>query len=220
MAIFFGGRSRTTRHELLKLQKMLSLAKRAHKLLEEKYRILNIEKDKTRGILHPFEEKMEREFQEAYRLFLEALRFSSLRKLMLAEALNEANDDLTVSWFTIYSLTTPKLQSGIMKRNVSERGYGLSTTDPWIDTAALAFEKALDLAVSVAETANLLRLLSEEAEKTNIRVMALEKFLIPQLEKEVRRIELILQERELEQLITQKWMRESIHRNLTDAWDA
>jgi len=170
-----------------------------------------MEREKTREILYPFEEKMERDLQEAYRLLLEALRHSSLRKMLLAEALNEANDEFSVNWLTIYGLTAPKFQSSVKRRNATKRGYGLSTTDPWIDDAASAFEETLELVVSVAETRNLLRILAEEAEKTHIRVVALEKFLIPQLEKEVRRIELILQERELEQFVTQKWMRESRH---------
>jgi V/A-type H+/Na+-transporting ATPase subunit D len=215
MSSVFGGRTRPTRHELMKLKKMLSLARRAHKLLEEKYRILNIEREKTRDILLPFEEKMGRDFDEAYKLLLEALKRSDLRRILLAEALNEPNDNLTVNLVNIHGLTAPKFQSGVKKRNAIERGYGLSTTDPWIDAAALAFEETLELVVSVAETSNLLRLLSEEAKKTNIRVVALEKFFIPQLEKEERRIELILEERELEQLITQKWMREKLHDDWT-----
>ena len=209
MSNVFGARTRPTRHELLKQHKRLSLARRAHKLLEEKYRILNLEREKTREILHPFEEKMERDLQEAYRLLLEALRHSSLRKMQLAEALSEVNDEFSANWMTIHGLTVPKFLSGVRRRNAAERGYGLSTTDPWIDDVANAFEEALELVVSVAELKNLLRILSDEAEKTHIRVVALEKFLIPQLEKEVRRIELILQERELEQFVTQKWIRES-----------
>lgn len=209
MSNVFGARTRPTRHELLKQQKRLGLARRAHKLLEEKYRILNMEREKTREILHPFEEKLGSDLQEAYRLVLEALRHSSLRKMLLAEALSEVNDEFSANWMTIHGLTVPKFLSGVRRRNAAERGYGLSTTDPWIDDVADAFEEALELVVSVAELKNLLRILSDEAEKTHIRVVALEKFLIPQLEKEVRRIELILQERELEQFITQKWIRES-----------
>ncbi|HUV33710.1 MAG TPA: V-type ATP synthase subunit D [Candidatus Desulfaltia sp.] len=209
MSNVFGARTRPTRHELLKQQKRLGLARRAHKLLEEKYRILNMEREKTREILYPFEEKMGSDLQEAYRLLLEALRHSSLRKMLLAEALNEANDEFSVNWVALHGLTAPKFQSSVKRRNAIERGCGLSTTDPWIDDVASAFEETLELVVSVAETRNLLRILAEEAEKTHIRVVALEKFLIPQLEKEVRRIELILQERELEQFVTQKWIRES-----------
>jgi len=211
MSNIFGARTRPTRHELLKQQKRLDLARRAHKLLEEKYRILNMERGKTREILHPFEEKMERDIKEAYKLLMEALRHSTLRKMLLAEALNEANDEFSVNWVTIHGLMAPKFQSGVKRRNATERGYGLSTTDPWIDDVAYAFEEALELMVSVAETRNLLRILTEEAEKTHIRVVALEKFLIPQLEKEVRRIELVLQERELEHFVTQKWIKESRH---------
>jgi len=209
MSNVFGARIKPTRHELLKLQKRLNLARRAHKLLEEKYRILNMEREKIREILNPFEEKMGRDFHEAYRLLLEALRHSSLRNMLLAEALNEANDDFSVKWVTIHGLTAPRFQSSVKKRNATQRGYGLSTTDPWIDEAASAFEETLDLMISVAETRNLLRVLSSEVEKTHVRVVALERFLIPQLKRDVRRIELNLQERELEQFVIQKWIKES-----------
>lgn len=69
--------------------------------------------------------------------------------------------------------TAPRLQSNVKRRNAAQRGYGLSTTDPWIDEAASAFEEALDLMVSVAETRNLLRVLSDEVKKTHVRVVAL-----------------------------------------------
>lgn len=208
MSSAFGTRTRPTRHELLKLQKRLTQAVRAHKLLEEKYRILNIEKEKTQETLSPIEEIMIDRFQKAYIRLLEALRHSSLSKLKLAEALSKANDEFSLSWTTVHGISAPKLYSKIRKRTPIERGYGLSNTDPWIDDVAEAFEEALQQAVIVAETRNLLKILVAESEKTRIRVVALEKFLIPQLEKDIRRIELVLQEREMEQFNTQKWLRE------------
>lgn len=207
MSNVFGSRIRPTRNELLRQKKRLELAERAHKLLEDKYRILNMEKENTIEALHPFQQMMEEKTKEAYSKLLDSVKQSSLTKLALAEGLTKVNDEIAINWVNLYGISIPKIQSNPKRRKIHDRGYDVYTTDPWIDDAAAAFEELLNLILAVAEMKNIANILTEEASKTHIRVVALEEFLIPRLRKDVKRIDLKLQEREQEGVVIQKWVR-------------
>ncbi len=85
-----------------------------------------------------------------------------------------------------------------VRRPATARGYGLATTSARIDAVAEAFEHQLDLLLGVVAVELSLRRLAEEIAVTTRRVNALEHVLIPRLEAERHYIEMVLEEREME----------------------
>lgn len=198
MSLNIGWKTRPTRYELLKLKERHKLAQRAHDLLEDKYRMLNLERQAIKDALLPFEEQLNSEFKKSYRAFFRALMQSGLKTIELAAKSTKANDNIQVRWKRVHGLTLPKIQPKIEKRNPLERGYGLSNTSAAIDDAAESAEQMVRLLVTVSELRNTFSSLQREVERTRIRVFALEKVLLPHLDQEIKSIEIKLEERERE----------------------
>lgn len=201
-------KTQPTRYELLRLRERLKLAKRAHELLEDKYRMLSLETQKVKDTSVPFEEKMRREFKEAYELLLKAIMHLGMRSTELAAESTSPNDEVEVEWDRIHGLTVPRIRSKIEVRSPLERGYGVSNTAPALDDAAEAFESLTRLMVTVTELRNTHRILEREVKRTRIKVFALERVLIPYLTKEIKRISMKLEERERERHTAWRWISE------------
>ncbi|HDQ05486.1 MAG TPA: V-type ATP synthase subunit D [Candidatus Bathyarchaeota archaeon] len=198
MSLNIGWKTRPTRYELLKLREQQKLAKRAHDLLEDKYRMLNLEAKSIKNTLLPFEKQLDSELGKSYRAFFRAVMHSGLKNMELAAKSTKANDNIKVRWERVHGLTLPNIKPKIERRNPLKRGYGLSNTSAAIDDAAESAEQTVILLVTVSELRNTLRALQREVERTRIRVFALEKVLLPYLDQEIKTIEIKLEERERE----------------------
>lgn len=210
MPLNIGWKTRPTRYELLKLKERHELAQRAHDLLEDKYRMLNLKTQSIKERLMPLEEQLSSELKKSYRAFFGALMQSGLTNLELAAKSTTANDEIQVRWERVHGLSLPTIQPKFEKRNPLERGYGLSNTSAAVDEAAESAERTVSLLVRVSELRNTLRSLQTEVERTRVRVFALEKVLLPYLDQEIKTIEIKLEERERERhtvwrLIKQNW---------------
>ena len=89
----------------------------------------------------------------------------------------------------------PRLLRSPDARGASPQGFSLGAAE-----AARAHEEALEILLNICSREIRLRRLGEEIRKTSRRINALERFLIPRLDREVSRIELTLEEREREDL--------------------
>jgi V/A-type H+-transporting ATPase subunit D len=203
-----GLKTRRTRHELLKLKDQLELAKKAHVLLEEKYKALLQEAQHIRRTLLPFQEKWKFKVEKAYGFLAEAITSLGLLDVYKESLLVEANDDLEIRWTTVQGVPVPRIGSNIRKRTPLERGYEVTNTNYLLDRAARAFEDMLKSLVEVAELDNILRILEGKIEKTGIRVSALEKILIPTLKNQIRIIKRHLDDKERESYVITNWIEE------------
>jgi V/A-type H+-transporting ATPase subunit D len=203
-----GLKTRRTRHELLKLKDQLELAKKAHVLLEEKYKALLQEAQHIRRTLLPFQEEWKFKVEKAYGFLAEAITSLGLLDVYKESLLVEANDDLEIRWTTVQGVPVPRIGSNIRKRTPLERGYEVTNTNYLLDRAARAFEDMLKSLVEVAELDNILRILEGKIEKTGIRVSALEKILIPTLKNQIRIIKRHLDDKERESYVIANWIEE------------
>lgn len=203
-------KTRRTRHEFLKLKDQLELAKKAHTSLEEKYKVLIQEAQHIQNTLVPFQKKLKGKVERAYSLLSEAMISLGLRRIYRAAISSRANDEVELKWTTIRGVPAPQLISKIQKRTPLERGYGLLDTNYLLDTTAEAFEDTLTSLIEVAELKNIHQRLEKEVEKTQIRISALEKILIPSLENEIKLIKNKLEEKEREHHIMIKWVKENL----------
>ncbi len=89
----------------------------------------------------------------------------------------------------------PRLLRSPDARGASPLGWGLGAAE-----AARRHEEALEILLTICSREIRLKRLGEEIRKTSARINALEQILIPRLAGEMRRIELVLEEREREDL--------------------
>jgi V/A-type H+-transporting ATPase subunit D len=206
--------ARKTRHELFLLKERLELAKKAHKLLEEKYRILMKETQHIRRTVIPFQKELTSKLENAYGLLSATILSIGLKNVYKASLATVANDEVEIRWTTIRGVSAPRLDSKIRRRTPLTRGYGIKGTNYFLDRAAEAFEDSIMSIIRVAELENSYRILEREVKKTRIRVSALEKVLIPSLEAEIKNIKSKLEKNEIENHVLVKWVRERVNREL------
>ncbi|MCX8103741.1 MAG: V-type ATP synthase subunit D [Candidatus Bipolaricaulota bacterium] len=183
-----------TRMELLKQKKRLAMAKRGHKLLKQKrdelmHRFLQLVEE-TRGL----RERVEERLAQGFRSFL--LARAEMSKEVMEESLMtgvSSNGALKVEMESVMSVWVPRFAFSDTRDIYS---YGFAMTSAELDTALMLFKEVLPEMIKLAEIEKSLELLAEEIETTRRRVNALERVLIPQLEENIRRISMALDEME------------------------
>ncbi|MFC1717167.1 V-type ATP synthase subunit D [Candidatus Poribacteria bacterium] len=183
----------STRMELLKLRKRLSLADRGHKLLKRK------QDELMRQFLERVEQigDLRREIEE--RLAAAHKGFLMARSVMDGESMEEAimfpNQRLTLNVSTV-----PVMNLRLPQFDVHSQGnvysYGLSNTSAELDSALGAYSELLPEMLKLSEIERGVELLANEIETTRRRVNALEYILIPNLQDTIKYITMRLDEME------------------------
>ena len=180
------------RMELLRLKRRLAVAKRGHKLLE----------DKLEGLIQKFMEEvrnyklLREEISEKFFSFLSLGSFTYLRipsfqwkDLIL---INEGETTLREKIIKEMNISIPI----ITVENIYLPKYSLLSTPETLDELTLRWEELLEGLIALANKERELLALSEEIERTKRRVNALEYKLIPQIEETVKYITTKLEELE------------------------
>ncbi len=179
------------RMELLRLRRRLTIARRGHKLLKDKFDELMKRFQKAVAESLALREEVERSLAEAYELF--ALARSETSEAELDEALSfpEANAELRAGKANVVSVVVPELELGERGRFDS---YGLALTPSLLDESLAMYDRVLPEMVRLAASERAVKILADEIERTRRRVNALEYVLIPQLEETIRFITMKLDE--------------------------
>jgi V/A-type H+-transporting ATPase subunit D len=203
---------RATRAELLAKKKQIVLARQGRDLLKEKRNALLKELMRTA-------EQVLRDSDE-----LEKIVGESVAALALAEAVDgpevvqsaafaaQGQITLAVSVANIMGLLTPIIEHKSVVRGPLDRGYYLAGVSSRIEAVAESFEHQLDLIIELAASEMRLRRLAEEIGRTTRRVNALENVLIPRLEAQRNYIQMVLEERERENLFRLKRVKLKLER--------
>ncbi|MBE7556051.1 MAG: V-type ATP synthase subunit D [Anaerolineales bacterium] len=203
---------RATRAELLAKKKQIVLARQGRDLLKEKRNALLKELMRTA-------EQVLRDSDE-----LEKIVGESVAALALAEAVDgpevvqsaafaaQGQITLAVSVANIMGLLTPIIEHKSVVRGPLDRGYHLAGVSSRIEAVAESFEHQLDLIIELAASEMRLRRLAEEIGRTTRRVNALENVLIPRLEAQRAYIQMVLEERERENLFRLKRVKLKLER--------
>lgn len=203
---------RATRAELLAKKKQIVLARQGRDLLKEKRNALLKELMRTA-------EQVLRDSDE-----LEKIVGESVAALALAEAVDgpevvqsaafaaQGQISLAVSVANIMGLLTPIIEHKSVVRGPLDRGYHLAGVSSRIEAVAESFEHQLDLIIELAASEMRLRRLAEEIGRTTRRVNALENVLIPRLEAQRAYIQMVLEERERENLFRLKRVKLKLER--------
>ena len=96
-----------------------------------------------------------------------------------------------------------------VSRRLDERGYALTASTPRIDAVADRFENVVGLMLTLSSQEIRLRRLAQEVRSTTRRMNALEHVLLPRLRAEKDYIQMMLEERERENIFRFKRLQQS-----------
>jgi len=120
-----------------------------------------------------------------------------------AAALKE-HPEITTQSKNIMGVVVPQIESTKVRKNLSERGYGVLGTSARIDEAAEDYEELLETIILAAEVETAMKKMLDEIERTKRRVNALEFKLLPDLRENQEYIEQKLEEQEREEIFRMK----------------
>jgi V/A-type H+-transporting ATPase subunit D len=187
-----------TRSVLIELKKRI-------KLSQSGYKIMKMKRD---GLIIEFFEVLEK--ARKMRAGVTSDYESAMDKIAIARAVEgeiavksaayalKADRQVTVGSKSILGMMVPKVEATSVHTKMVDKGYGVISTSPYIEEAALAFEKLLDTLIRAAEIETTMKKLLDEIEKTKRRVNALEFKIIPDLKEAERFVKFRLEEMERE----------------------
>jgi len=187
-----------TRSELLARRAQIGLALQGRDLLTEKRRALKTEFDRLGATVLAAMETLERDCAEGRRLLVDTVAAEGLEHVASASFAASGEVDVDVHARRVAGVSIVEIAKSAVRRPRTGRGYALSATSARVDAVADAFEHQVDLLLDVVATELSLRRLAQEIAATTRRVNALEHVVIPRLESERDYVELVLEERELE----------------------
>ena len=192
-----------TRMDLLEIRKKLILAKKGHKLLEEKRdalveRFFDIIDQKNE-----LSKELDEEFKEAFLSLIQAQMILGESKVELSANLVEDIGGISFEKDNIMGVKIPKIKIQNLKTEIKP-SYGFFETCSKLDDAQKIFNNILKKLIQLADFEAGIKSLAVEIEKTKRRVNVLENNLIPKLIATRKYIEMQLEEREREDFLRRK----------------
>ncbi len=193
-----------TRSELINIKRRIKLSERGYNILKMKrdglilefFKVLQQAKD-SRGAM-----------QERYTRAVEMIALANTVEGAIgvkAAAFSTADrPEITLKSKNIMGVVVPEIESSAVRKNLTERGYGVLGTSSVIDETAEAFEELLESIIEAAEIETTMKRLLDEIESTKRRVNALEFKVIPELSEARDFIKMRLDEMEREELFRLK----------------
>lgn len=201
-----------TRMELLSRKRQIALAEQGEELLREKRNALAKEFMKIVGVVVEASERLEKVATDASQALVMAEAIDGVEVTRSASFVAPRGIDVRVASESVMGVEVPRLEEEDLSRSILERGYSLSGTSSRIDLVAERFEEEVELIIELAATEMRLRRLAEEIQETTRRVNALENVLIPRLEAQLKYIQMVLDEREREDIFRLKHIKRVLTR--------
>ncbi len=203
---------RATRAQLLAKKKQILLARQGRDLLKQKRNALLKELMRLAEQVVRGSDELEQSVGEAVAALALAEALDGPEAVQSAALAAQGQISLTVSVTNIMGVLTPVIEQKNLVRGPLDRGYSLNAVSSRIEAAAEAFESQLELIIELASSEMRLRRLAEEIGRTTRRVNALENVLIPRLEAQRNYIQMVLEEREREDLFRLKRVKLKLER--------
>lgn len=200
MSLSLGAALKPTKGFLLQLKKRVSF-------IEDGYRLLELKRDELAKELRTSLEEL-----AARRMGFEEKVQGALKRLGRAYATLGTGEMTSQTWVAEKNLqidVLPKSVMGILVPYVKilNKPSILDKHSPIARSAAQAFYELIDDLVQLAELESRVERIADDLEKTNRKVNALEKIVIPQYRRIIKQIEDRLDEDMLEEFIRTKFVR-------------
>ena len=194
-----------TKSTYLEMKKSLSFTQEGFDLLEEKRQILVMELMSHLARARTIQKEVQGNVAEAFGVLrqsqLNAGSFTMTRETL---AIKKAHD-VTVGGHRLMGINIPHIE---VDYEEPELEFGFGEGSALSDMTMKKFMEALKSIQQLAEIENIIFRLSREVKKTQRRVNALEKIFIPSYRDTIKYIEDTLDERERENLIIMKMVKE------------
>lgn len=191
-----------TKNNLIKLKKTIALSKQGQELLEKKKYILENEKQKY--ILQ--KKKLEETFHEQYEKAFLALQNTNvdmgINKVNTISHTIEIDNQLDVKYKTIMGIEIPLIS--YTNSSNPHLTFGLLGTTLSIDEAIVEFQNIKKIMIDLARLEITISRLDSAIEKVQKRSNSLKDIIIPNYEKDEKRIQDILEERDREEFVRMK----------------
>lgn len=188
----------STRMALLACRAQLQLARQGRDLLDQKRVALLQELFKTVDSIMQESNILDQSLSEARRALAHADALAGAETVQLAGMSLRDEFPLQIRTMRLMGVDVPQIEQRPVSRSILGRGYAVTSMSTAVDSAALAFEVAIEKIIAQAESELRLKRLVDEIQRTSRRLNALETILIPRLEHRASMIESTLNERERE----------------------
>jgi len=202
-----------TRTELLAINSQITLAIQGRDLLKEKRNVLMKEFMKIAEDVLDRSDALEHSAAAARRALALAEALEGGEAVRSASFAARAEIAIRVDGGDVMGLLAPRVDRTNLSRSLLDRGYSLLGSSAKIDQVARRFEEELNLVAEIASSEARLRRLAEEIQRSSRRVNALENVTLPRLIARRDYIQMVLEEREREDLFRLKRVKRKIHRN-------
>lgn len=206
-------RAAPSKMNLIRFKRTLAFLRKAHDLLEDKRDILLLEVSRRGGEAAKLREELNRNLKEAYELLRSTTVIIGTKELEAAGRIPRITFDLTSTKKKVMGVTTISFLLSNTQRIVS---YDISKPTVLLDEASEKFYQTLPLMIKVAELESTLLRLVEEVRKTQQRINALEQALIPRYTATVSLIASVLEERDREEFVRVKKVKNLLEKKLSE----
>ena len=197
--------NKTTRMELLRLKNRMRLAERGHNLLKEKRDSLIMEFFNSIAEIKEARQAVEDALSEAFSSLTQAKMIMGPARVIEFAYASKVQTDISIATRSMMGVRVPVLSE---QKDETELPYSLPDSSARLDTMSIKFREALKSLVRLAEIESTVKRLALEIESTKRRVSALETVVIPRLDATARFVKLALEEREREDFIRLKIIRD------------
>jgi V/A-type H+-transporting ATPase subunit D len=189
-----------TRSELINLKKKIKLSERGYNILKMKRDGLILEFFKVLEDAKQSRGALTESYQRATEMIALANTVEGAIGVKSAAMSVQENPEITLKQKNIMGVVVPEIEASKVRKELSERGYGLLGTSSVIDETATSFENLVEEIIRAAEIETTMKRLLDEIEHTKRRVNALEFKVIPELSEAADFIKMRLDEMEREEL--------------------
>ncbi len=200
-----------TRSELLRLKVNRNLAEQGMNLLKKKRDALLLEFMPIIDETMRLSLRLERVTADAQYDLAMAKAKEGGQTVRSASYASQGEVLVDITGTHVMGVPIPTIRKGqSTMRSALKRGYGVTGVSSRVDSAAEKFEEIIDVIMESADIETKLRRLGEELRKTNRRVNALENIVIPNLDEQIKFIEMSLEERARENVFRLKKVKRAL----------
>lgn len=194
-----------TKSNLIKLKKTIALSKQGQKLLEKKKYILENEKEKYISQKKELEETFHKQYEKAFLALQNANVDMGITKVNMISHTIKIDNLLDIKYKTIMGVEIPLIS--YTSSSNPDLTFGLLGTTISIDEAIVEFQKIKKIMVDLARLEITISRLDSAIEKVQKRSNSLKDIIIPNYEKDEKRIQDILEERDREEFVRMKMIK-------------
>lgn len=196
-----------TKSNLIKLKKTIALSKQGQKLLEKKKYILENEKEKYISQKKELEETFHKQYEKAFLALQNANVDMGITKVNMISHTIKIDNLLDIKYKTIMGVEIPLIS--YTSSSNPDLTFGLLGTTISIDEAIVEFQKIKKIMVDLARLEITISRLDSAIEKVQKRSNSLKDIIIPNYEKDEKRIQDILEERDREEFVRMKMIKKN-----------